>query len=422
MIPDAIAYLTSLGVPIGGGGAGGTLQVDFTGVPATSEGTVTVRTATPVPDGRAGLAYLGLNALDLLGGPVWLTGLRQNADDRSNLALQNAGDEGITLRVTVFSGDPLAPGSRIFPEKSLVPGEFFQYNAVLDAAGFEQGYARVERISGTAPYYAYAVINDQANSDGSLVFPVREDSLAGTQGQTLPVIVETELLNSDLTVANVSASPKMLDFSLVADAIQTFNHTARFRLTLQAGEQRIIPHIVDRLRQASVAGIGPAGPVIAGALFATASGADISGIVISARTGSPGGGGQYGVFYNGVPYGSASTASAWIYGLQQNAENRRNLALVNTGEVDFGDSVFSIDIYAGDSGLLVRTVNDITLPAHRWRQINRILARYAPGTSQGYVRVRQTSGNNPFIAYGVINDGGAPGQRSGDGAFLPSRP
>ena len=62
------------------------------------------------------------------------------------------------------------------------------------------------------------------------------------------------------------------------------------------------------------------------------------------------------------------------------------------------------------------------LPARRWRQINRLLAQYAPEISQGYVRVRQTSGNNPFIAYGVINDGAAPGQRSGDGAFLPSQP
>ena len=421
IVPDAIAYLTSLGVPIGGGGAGGTLQVDFSGLSSASEGAVTVRTATPVPDGRAGLAYLGLNALDLLDGPAWLTGLRQNAEDRSNLALQNAGDEGITLRVTVFSGNSVALGGMILQNKSLEPGEFFQYNSILATAGFDQGYVKVERIIGTAPYYAYAVINDQANSDGSFVFPVREDSLVGTQGQTLPVIVETEFFSTELTATNLSASPKTLDFTFIADAIRASDQTARFTLTLQSGEQRMLPHIVHRLRQANVAGIGPAGPVIAGALSATASSGDMSGIVIGARTGSPGSGGQYGVFYNGVPYGSASTGSAWIYGLQQNSENRSNLALVNTGEVDGSDSVFHIDIHDGDTGRLVGTVSNITLSARRWRQVNRILAQYAPGTSQGYVQVRQTSGNNPFIAYGVINDGGAPGQRSGDGAFLPSQ-
>ena len=135
------------------------------------------------------------------------------------------------------------------------PGEFFQYNSILATAGFEQGYVKVERVGGSSPYYAYGVINDQANSDGSFVFPVREDSLAGKQGQTLPVI--------------------------------------------------------------------------AGAVFVSLAGGEMGGIVIGARTSSPGGGGRHGVFYNGVPYGSASTGSAWIYGLQQNSENRSNLALVN---------------------------------------------------------------------------------------------
>jgi len=32
--------------------------------------------------------------------------------------------------------------------------------------------------------------------------------------------------------------------------------------------------------------------------------------------------------------------------------------------------------------------------------------------------VTRISGNNPFIAYAVINDGSGPGGRSGDGAFV----
>ena len=58
--------------------------------------------------------------------------------------------------------------------------------------------------------------------------------------------------------------------------------------------------------------------------------------------------------------------------------------------------------------------------ARRWHQINSILANHAPGITQGYVQIRQFIGNNPFLAYGVVNDGGAPGQRSGDGAYLPA--
>ena len=243
----------------------------------------------------------------------------------------------------------------------------------------------------------------------------------GKRGQTLPVIVETEFFNSELTVTNFSPSAKTVDFSFVADARGAHKNTATFSLTLQAGEQRIIPEVVNHLRQQSTEGIGPPGPEIARAVFATVAEGDMSGIVIGARTGSPGGGGQYGVFYHAVPHGSATVDSAWIYGLQQNSENRSNLVLINTGEVDDSDSGFVIEIYSGEvgaAGSLTTRQIVFRVGPRRWVQINGVLRGE---TSQGYVRVYRSSGNNPFIAYGVINDGGAPGQRSGDGAFLPSQ-
>ena len=147
----------------------------------------------------------------------------------------------------------------------------------------------------------------------------------------------------------------------------------------------------------------------------------MSGIVIGARTGSRGGGGQYSVFYNAVPEGGAFTKEAWVDGLQQNAENRSNLALVNTGEVDGSPSVFHLEIYDGETGLLAETVVTKPIPARGWHQINGILGRASPETRQGYIRIEKVSGENPFLAYGVVNDGGAPGQRSGDGAYLPAR-
>jgi len=51
-------------------------------------------------------------------------------------------------------------------------------------------------------------------------------------------------------------------------------------------------------------------------------------------------------------------------------------------------------------------------------QIGTILARYAPTTTHGYAHIIRTSGSNPFIAYGVINDGGHPNERSDNGAFI----
>ena len=245
-------------------------------------------------------------------------------------------------------------------------------------------------------------------------------SLVGRIGQSLPVIVETPVFSSELTLTNFSSSSKTLNFSFVADAVETSDNTANFQVTLQAGEQKILPKIVNVLRQQGVTGIGAAGPTFAGALFATVTSGDMSGIVIGARTLAPGGQGQYGLFYNAVPYGTSSTTSAWLYSLQQTTETRSNLALVNTGETDASTDVFSIDIYNGATGARIATVEGISVGARRWLQINSVLALHAPGVSQGYAQVKRTSGNNPFIAYAVINDGGQPGERSGDGAFVSS--
>ena len=421
VVSDALDHLRSLGIPIPAeGNRIGTLRVE---APVASQVGVLVRTTTAVPDGRAGLAYPGIGMEEGFQRAVYLCGLRQNELDRSNVAFQNMGapEEGpITLRTIVFSGDPNGPAPRVLQEVRLGPGGFHQYSGVLGSLA--NGYVRVERVEGTAPFYAYGVINDQANSDGSYVFPVVESFPGGAAGQTLPVIVETTAFTSELTVTNVSERARTVSLAFVSEGVDTPDLTARFSMSLEAGQQAITPDLVNEMRRQGVSGIGPAGG-LAGALFAWVEGGDMSGIVIGARTVSPAlvAGGQYGVFYNAAPYGSAFSQVAWVEGLQQNRESRSNLALVNTGEVDDSQSVFAIDIYDGDRGLLVTTITGRTVPARGWRQINSILRNYAQGTTQGYVRIRKISGNNPFLAYGVINDGPSPGERSGDGAYVPAR-
>ena len=425
IVPDAVEFLRQRGAPIPGEGKRiGTLRVAFQRTDSSQVG-VTVRTTTPVPEGRAGLAYPGLAAGEGFDGAVYLCGLRQNEQDRSNVALQHMGTPGdgpVTLRTTVFSGDAEISQGHVLDDVVLRPGGFHQFSQLLTIPGFDNGYVRVERVEGTAQFYAYGVINDQANSDGSFVFPVRESSLAGTVRHTLPVIVETGAFATELTLTNFSQQDRTLELAFVADGIGTPDQTARFSLTLEAGRQRIIPGVIEtEMRRKGVEGLGAAGSGLSGALFATAAGGDLSGIVIGARTGSPDGrGGQYGLFYNAVPDGAAFTGSAWIYGLQQNGENRTNLALVNTGAVDDGRSVFTIEFY-DENGTRRRERLVASVKARRWRQINSILADHAPGTTQGYVFIKQIIGNNPFLAYAVINDGGAPGQRSGDGAYLSAQ-
>ena len=433
---NAIEYLRGLEVPIPETGSRvGTLRVDVSG---SSDTGVVVRTTTPtaVPEGRAGLAYLGVPENEGFHEEVvYLCGLRDNPGDRSNVAVQNMGSEGsITLRITAFSGNPTDPSGEVAWEDTLGPGEFHQVNAVLTGAGKADpmfgGYVKVERVEGMAPFYAYGVINDNANSDGSFVFPVSAGSLMGAMGQTLPAIVESGAFTTELTLTNFSDQPKQVMFSATHERIETPDNTAGFGpVPMLPGQQLIIPHALAYARQ----NLGLNVPMgLVAPLIASPMAGDLSGIVIGARVVAQADAedmtkGQYGVFYTAVPQGMGFTGEAWVDGLQQNQENRSNLALINTGEVDDQDIVFEIDIYDGETATLSKTVtmaeeDKLVVPAKGFKQINQVL-KHAPGTTQGYIKIRKAMGTsaNPYLAYGVVNDGGSPGQRTGDGAYIPAR-
>ena len=115
-----------------------------------------------------------------------------------------------------------------------------------------------------------------------------------------------------------------------------------------------------------------------GAMFAEVTSGDLKGISLAARTSAPAAEGQYGVFYRAVPNGLASTTSAWIYGLQQSAETRSNLALVNTGETDDGGDVFRIELFDGETGMKAGAFETI-VDAQAWKHgeiIGSTLAEY----------------------------------------------
>jgi hypothetical protein len=275
-----------------------------------------------------------------------------------------------------------------------------------------QGWAYVERVGGTAPWFAYGVVNDQANSDGSFVPPVSPGGSAGTTGHTLPVIVETSTFSSEVAVANFGESEATARLTLVP----TSGGEYAWDVTLAPGEQRILPDFVAFLRQN---GVAVPGGTIVGPLFLTVPGGDARGIFLGARTSAPGGGGRFGLFYVAVPNGAAATSSAWLNALQQNAENRTNVAFINTGESDGAPIALRLEVFNGDTGQKVATVDDKVgaLAARGFSQLNGVLADY--GVAQGYIRVTRLSGGNPFVCYAVINDGGVPNQRTDDGAFVP---
>ncbi len=438
MIPDVLEFLAAHGLALPAEGSrGGTLTVAFEGLERASDASVTVRTASAVPPGgsagRAGLAYSGVPAARLVDAAVALCGLREDDSDRTNVAVQNAGEGDVSLRLSYFRGEPASSVPAGTVDVTLGPGGFRQLSLpdLVGGGAPGQGWVRVERVAGSSPFHAYAVINDNVTSDGSYVPPLA----LGTSpaGLTLPVVVEANVFSTEVVVTNTSAEARAVRLALSADALPTGG--ASVDLEIPAFSQRILPAFVAFLRQAATAGSVPSGVDLVGPLTVRPAGTgSLAGISVSARVSNPvqpsGPGnasgalspaadasGRYGVFFPAVPFGKAATTSVFLSGLQQNDANRSNLALVNTGEAGDGSVDLEVTAYDGATGLAVGSATYL-VAARRLVQISRILEVLAPGTQQGFVKVRRTSGTNPFIAYAVVNDGALPGQRSGDGAFL----
>jgi hypothetical protein len=104
-----------------------------------------------------------------------------------------------------------------------------------------------------------------------------------------------------------------------------------------------------------------------------------------------------------------------VTGLRQDGGTRSNLALVNAGDV--GRPVtLSYEVYDGTTMQKAGQSAAFTLPPRGWKQINSVLADF--GVSNGYVRVLKVSGDDRFVAYGVVNDGGSVTPGTNDGSIV----
>jgi hypothetical protein len=419
VVPDVLAFLRGQGLTIPtGSNQGGTLLAAFTGLSSADVAYAGARTTTPSGAGRAGLSYPAVDTLDAPTQATVLYGLRSNAADRTNLALVNASaSAAVTLRVTLYAAD--AGDSRSFvlaPDTTLGPLQWTQIGRVLDLAGYANGYARVEIVSGPGPYVAYAVVNDNTTNDGSYI--AAEPDTPPAEPRLLPVLVESATYQTELTLTNPLSSPQTATLTYVESASPGSGIGGIVTLNFAAGEQKIIPGAIDFLRRNGAA-IGPKGSTYAGALSVAFlnAGARSSGFA-GARTAAPVGGtgpGEYGLFYAGTGPSFAGVWEAWVYGLRQDASSRSNLAVSNLG--DAGDSVaFRVDVYDGTTGLLAGSTTPAPLSPGGWTQLNAVLQPF--GVANGYAHVVKLSGNSRFLVYGVVNDGAAPGQGTSDGSYV----
>jgi hypothetical protein len=203
--------------------------------------------------------------------------------------------------------------------------------------------------------------------------------------------------------------------------------------TLPAGRQLYVPDVIAFLAANGWA-LPSDGSLKLGTFFATFVGvSDPAAVFAGSRASTPNRsasvGGAFGTFARAVPSGNAtSSPDAWIYGLRENESFRSNLAVVHApgtaSGATSGPVSLEIQLYDGDSGAPAGAPLTQTLQPGAFFQFNFIL-RYTPvlvqlGITNGYARVRRTSGTDRFIAYGVVNDGGSAGGGTSDGSFLVS--
>jgi hypothetical protein len=347
----------------------------------------------------------------------------ETAADRTNLAVLNAGRPGdgeICFHISVISTDSTHPGSFSLPEIRLGPGEFHQINRVLSATnlGATSGFARVEPDNATLPYLAYAVVNDSITSDGSInpagSFYFGEPLFLPVGAEAGPYVTELSLVNFDDLPVRVA-----LSFPVTPRYGMSFDR-ASLEIDLPPQSAQTFPDFFEEVRRRGLA--GPKGPAIVGPILVNRVWGSLEAgqrLWIGARVlNSAPGGGRYGVSIPVVTSAMSSAETVLISDLRQDEATRTNLAISSVG---YTSVVFRIEIFDGDTGQQVATLDDISVPFYGWRQFNSILSAMASGTRHGYCRVTRVSGG-PFVAYAVINDGARPGEGTGDGSFILGRP
>jgi hypothetical protein len=344
-------------------------------------------------------------------------GLRSNLADRTNLALVNTGKEPVILRVTLYSGEAGAFRTHVLsPDVTVGPGQWTQIERVLEKAGFSNGYARIDPLSGRGPYLAYAVFNDNVTNDGSYI--ASESGLRLSEARLVPVLVETGIYESELVLTNPTSAAQRVTLIYRESLSPAGGSGGSLTLDLEPAEQRILPGAIDFLRRGGVA-VGPRGQAsYAGSLLVEfRSGGAVSSGFAGARTMAPApGGGAYGLFYPATGFSFAATEEVWIHGLRQDSETRANVAV--TAFPDAGeDLTLRLEVFDGETGSVAGDGAEITLSPGEWKQINGVLR--TAGVSNGYVKVKRVSGRGRFVAYGVVNDGEYPESgATNDGSFV----
>jgi len=429
---DAAALLEDLGIPAAEPSRLlGTLRLTASGLlrpgDFAAEAWVSVRRAGEEHP-SSGVSFPAIPVDEAFDGTVLVGGLREDGRDRTNLGLVNAGapEEGdVVLRVTLFPGDPALGAPVVLPDVRLAPGRVRQLDRVLALAGLSSphAFARIERVSGSARFFAWAVVNDEGTSDGSFLAAVPAGRGRSRQRLVVPSVVEAGAYTTDLFLANASSSPKEVRLEWFAAGLATPTGSVSLALFLPPSSQLLLDDLVGRFRAAAPAAVPPRGANLAGALFVTVAAGDVEGLLAGSRVTAPATGapGRFGVFLPAAHEEELASGPVFLPVSQPTCVARTNVAIVNAGEPGTGTVAFRVDVRDGRTRELLRTESALLVGARGFLQLSTLVPPCAPFDRELVVTVTRTSGDAPFLAYAVVNDGVRPGEGTGDGGVIGMR-
>lgn len=416
--PDGIEFLRQLGISVEASGPdapqAGTLKIcglDPARVPVGVMARITSPTRPPHPPGRAGVSFGTVPADEGFTGRATVFGFRQSVSDRTNVAVYNPGSEPVSVKVTVVSA--VNDRQAVLSEREdLGPYGWRQFsNPSSLAQDFDNGYVRIDRVSAGGVFGAYGVVNDNETNDGSFVPAVDEASL-GTSF-TIPVVVDSSAYRTELILANPGNAAATYALTFV-DSISRPGASLSATFPMPARRQAIVPDVFELFGVGVWAGENR---TRAGTLRITALEEEAPGAFVGVRVLTRQEPGRFGVFAPTVPAGSADADQGFLWGLRADEENRSNVAVLNAGEPGGDHVTLQLQAIDGASGLPAGAPLTITLEPGQWAQPDGFFAR--AGAAHGDVRIVRVHGQGPWWAYGIVNDGEAPGKGTGDGSFVP---
>ena len=232
---------------------------------------------------------------------------------------------------------------------------------------------------------------------------------------------------SDLVAVNRGAADTTVLLRYVAAPGTSGGAGPVIARSIGAGRQLYVPDVIAFLRANGYMLDTDASAKI-GTLFVTFVNVSDSALVFAgSRTSTPNKntsiGGAFGTFSASVASSVGVPSDVFVFELRENSSFRSNLGLVHspnalTSLASTGPVTLEVRIFDGDTGQTAGAPIPVTLQVGEFKQLNSVLSLAGSSVSNGYVRVRRTSGLDRFIAYGVVNDGAASGGGTSDGSTI----